>query len=996
MPKRLRIRFQSWAMLITVLLVLGLTSVFLLTVFRTFSQRAEESAHGRFRLLTQLAGSQIEDLLEQSARFVSIQARVGATRPPRNARLGPQGDVRLFLASIETDPKVSAYFLAWSAEEQLQVTAVRGDARIQSALQAPGATHFALRRTMRRPDGTRTEQLEFLDRQGTVIGARQEESRAPALTSQWYRDALKNNALSVSEPYLLSESGEPGIAVSAPLPERAGVLASEISLRSVGSMLSHMELPPNGAIGVVDGRGQVLAFAGRGVNYAGVGIAPLTPADTLDRPLLSVLRAGAEGTSSRIRTLGIDQARYVVATRELKTPSGAAFKVVLWAPLSDFTGAFAQAQRDVLLMSLFVLLLVLPLAIIGSRRLARRLSAMTRDSERLTLLDFSARPHRPDSVVAEVNALGEAQVVLHDAIQMRTEDLRQSQEKLARLVDNGIGLSREQNRQLLMRQVLFGARDIAQCLAATLFLKTEQNTLAFVQRTSDDPLPAFEIPMFDAAGAPNDKFVVVRVATTNRSVIIDDVYNETRFDLSGTKSFSEESGLRTVSMLTVPLSPREGEVIGVIQLLNALDPVTGAIVPFRPDLITFVEALAAQSAVAIENQNLIEAQKQFMDALLRLIAGAVDAKSHYTGGHCERVPELGIMLAEAASAAQEGPLADFRFKSDDEWREFRIGAWLHDCGKVTTPEYVVDKASKLETLYNRIHEVRTRFEVLLRDARIGQLEAVAAGASPTQAQSDFEARKAQLLADFEFIAECNQGSESMADEKVQRIRRIAGQTWLRHFDDRLGLAHEEFKRYGNESDALPVTEQLLADKRHHVIPRVDTTVADPRWNFKVTVPENLYNFGEVYNLSLVRGTLTAEERFKINEHVMQTLIMLEQLPLPKNMRRVPEYAGTHHETLLGTGFPRRLGAAELSMPMRIMALADIFEALTASDRPYKKAKTLSESMRILSALKEGGHIDPDLFDLFLTSGVYLRYAERYLLPEQIDVVDIDALVASST
>jgi len=409
-------------------------------------------------------------------------------------------------------------------------------------------------------------------------------------------------------------------------------------------------------------------------------------------------------------------------------------------------------------------------------------------------------------------------------------------------------------------------------------------------------------------------------------------------------------------------------------------------------LVGFVEALAAQAAVALENQNLIEAQKLLMDALIKLIAGAIDAKSPYTGGHCERVPELGLMLAEAATAQTSGPLASFKFQTEDEWREFRIGAWLHDCGKVTTPEYVVDKAVKLETIYNRIHEVRMRFEVLLRDARITALEAVAAGTDAVAAQEAYETRKAQLADDFSFIAECNLGGEFMAPDKVERLKRIAEETWMRHYDDRQGLSYEEAKRYTGEPEPLPALEKLLADKPHHVIARTQHAVADPKWNFKVNVPKDLYNYGEVYNLAVGRGTLTEEERFKINEHVMQSLMMLEQLPLPKNLRRVPEYAGTHHETLINTGYPRKLGKDDLSVPMRIMAIADIFEALTASDRPYKKAKTLSESIKILSFFKKDGHIDGDLFDLFLTSGVYQRYAEKYLLPEQIDNVDVTKYV----
>jgi HD-GYP domain-containing protein (c-di-GMP phosphodiesterase class II) len=582
--------------------------------------------------------------------------------------------------------------------------------------------------------------------------------------------------------------------------------------------------------------------------------------------------------------------------------------------------------------------------------------------------------------------------VMKETLQQRTTALTVAEEKLASLVDNGLLLSRERDRNTLLRHILFGGKRLCNCDAGTMYLMTERGTLQFTLRTNDDhqQLPSLEIPLYDpATGAPNDKYVSIHAALYKKTVVIDDVYTEQRFDLSGTRRFDAGSGYRTVSMLTVPMAPHEGEVIGVLQFLNALDAKTGEIIPFAPELVGFVEALASQSAVALENHNLLEAQKALMDSLIKLVAGAIDTKSPYTGGHCARVPELAFMLAEEAARITEGPLAGFRFNSEDEWREFQIGAWLHDCGKVTTPEYVVDKATKLETIYNRIHEVRTRFEVLLRDARIECLQAILDGTDAATATRQLQERKAQLADDFAFVADCNIGGEVMAPERVDRIKSIASRTWVRHFDDRLGLSHEELRRYdGTPAPALPVVENLLSDKPHHRVSRDAEKALDPKYGFKVKVPEFLYNLGEMHNLCIGRGTLSEEDRFKINEHIIQTIVMLDQMPFPKNLRRVPEYAGTHHETLTGTGYPRKLTKDELSVPARIMAIADIFEALTASDRPYKKAKTLSESLKILSAFRDNQHIDADLFELFLRSGVYLRYAERFLKPEQIDPVDL--------
>ena len=460
-------------------------------------------------------------------------------------------------------------------------------------------------------------------------------------------------------------------------------------------------------------------------------------------------------------------------------------------------------------------------------------------------------------------------------------------------------------------------------------------------------------------------------------------------------------GYRAVSMLTVPMRSTSGEVVGVLQLINRKQDAAALITPETAQQHTrpfdafdqhLIEALASLAAVCVERTRLTEGQEQLIDAIIALMAGAIDAKSAYTGGHCERVPELAVMLAEAAEQAADGPLAPFRLGSPEAWREFRIGAWLHDCGKVTTPEYVVDKATKLEANWNRIHEVRTRFEVLLRDARIERLEGLLAGGDAAQLDARLAEREAELQEQFAFVATSNVGDEFFDPAKVERLRQIGSQGWQRHFDDTLGLAWEEHQRriaHGPAGDALPAAETLLADQPWHRIPRPAEQQPQQGYGFQLQVPADLFNYGELHNLAVSRGTLTDEERFKINDHIVQTIVMLERLPFPANLSRVAEYAGTHHETLKGDGYPRRLPAEQLSVPARIMAIADIFEALTAADRPYKKAKSLSQSVAILAGFRDRGHIDPDLFALFLRSGVYRRYAERFLKPEQMDDVEIE-------
>ena len=766
----------------------------------------------------------------------------------------------------------------------------------------------------------------------------------------------------------------------------------------LSTLLGQSTASDNAWIGLIDRQGLIITSHSWGqapiVSSGDIGKPLSGQSDPLFKALSQTIKPLTANTSEFIR---LDGASYLFSSASVSLKGYPGLNIVALAPEEDFTILVDEAKRFVLIITGFLVMLLIPLAIVATRGIARSLTDMTLEATRLRKVNFAAEPNPVHSPLQEINELASAQASTYQSIRERTRELETAKAKLGQIVETGVELGREKDNNILLQRALLGVRDVAHCEAATLFLKTDKDTLRFAVRTSDDELPTFELPLYDKDGSPMHRFVATHVALTGETVVIDDVYTETRFDLSGTKAFSEQSGMRVVSMLNVPLMPQKGKITGAIQLMNAKDPKTGEVIAFDSELVRFVEALAGLAAIALENKRLLDAQAALLDSMIQIMAGAIDTKSPYTGGHCERVPELATLLAEEACKADQGPLANFSFKNDEEWREFRIGAWLHDCGKVTTPEYVVDKATKLETIFNRIHEIRTRFEVLLRDADIDRLKAIyERGQSIQEADARFEARKAQLVSDFAFVAECNKGAEFMAGEKIERLHAISQQTWLRHFDDRLGVAQDELKLIQKEPFFdLPATEHLLSDKPRHRIQRPPSKALDERHGFKLGVPEYLYDRGEIHNLSIDRGTLTPEERFKINEHIIQTIVMLESMPLPSNLKRVPEYAGTHHETLTGTGYPRRLSAEALSIPSRIMAIADIFEALTASDRPYKETKTLSESIEILWTFKQNQHIDPDLFDLFLRSGVYLRYAEKFMRPDQIDEVDISKYLGAN-
>ncbi|WP_455756125.1 HD domain-containing phosphohydrolase [Sulfurimonas sp.] len=499
----------------------------------------------------------------------------------------------------------------------------------------------------------------------------------------------------------------------------------------------------------------------------------------------------------------------------------------------------------------------------------------------------------------------------------------------------GRALSSENDLTKLLPMILSHAKDYTNSDGGTVYLMSkDENSLKFsvVETTSLDifmgggkgEITWPPLQLYTKDGSKNLEMVAAKCALEGHTINIEDVYETKEFNFEGTKKFDESTGYRSKSMLVVPMKNYENEIIGVCQLINRTDEKTGEIIPFSKGDVETLSSLSSQAAVAITNAQLIRDLRLLLESFIHSIASAIDAKSPYTGGHVRKVAEITMIIVNALNDTTDGKYKDVKY-TNDNLNELRIAALMHDIGKITTPEYVVDKSTKLETIFDRIELIKTRYEVLKRDAQIELLK-------KKIDEKTYQDRLTRYKDDLEFLQESNIGGEFMSDDKIERLEKISQETFIE-----------------NE------------------------------------IPCKLLNDDERANLGIRKGTLTDAEREIINNHAKVSLDMLNVLPFPKKLQRVPEIAGGHHEKLNGKGYPQGLDASQLSLESRVLALADIFEALTASDRPYKDGKTLTEAMRIIDFMVKDEELDGDLVKFFYDKKLNLKYAHQELRKEQIDI-----------
>lgn len=875
-----------------------------------------------------------------------------------------------FSQSLVDNPALASLYLGYANGDFFMVRALRTPA-LKVQVQAPEAAAYQVWSIEHDPQGAVRSQSMFFDLALTLLSRRDhpEEPYDPR-GRKWFSDALQQAGQITTEPYLFFSTHNVGTTLARRSGENA-VIGADLTLASLSTALGKHRVTPSTEIALYDTDGNAVAYLDSNRLIVDDRSARLARAADLSPELNALLTSKDIG-----KRLQVNDRQWIVARTRIEEGGPKGLQLALLVPEDELLVDAFRMRWQGALITLAILLLCLPLGWVISRILVKPLLGLVKEADAIRSFDFNF-PLTRRSPVLEV-----------DQLSLSMARMKETLGSFFRITDS---LCAETRFAPLLERVLFETVQIAQAQAGLIYLREADGARMEPYGLVIDGVPQ-ALEAFDIQGRELHETAPAwfeQLASANSTV------SHLGFDQAGDLQkilLAMESP--RIHLIGIRLHNQHDETIGLLVLLVNDSGAPSDLEKVRPDRIAFLQAVSGAAAVSIESQRLQARQKQLLDAFIQLLASAIDSKSPYTGGHCQRVPELTLMLAQAAAASEEPTFSAYQ-PSEDEWEALHIAAWLHDCGKITTPEYVVDKATKLETINDRIHEIRTRFEVLKRDVWISYWQTLAGGADEAALARARDSELQMLDDDFAFVARCNLGGEAMAETDLQRLDQVAKRTWLRTLDDRLGVSWEENRRQAKTpAPTLPVSERLLSDKPEHLIERDQNELIpeDNPWGFKLDVPAYKYNRGELYNLKIARGTLTREERYIINHHMVQTIMMLSHLPFPGHLDSIAEIAGGHHEKMDGTGYPKRLKREEMSLPARMMAIADIFEALTAADRPYKKAKSLSEALGIMATMCREAHIDAPLFGLFINEGVYMQYATRFLDPAQIDDVDTASLL----
>jgi HD-GYP domain-containing protein (c-di-GMP phosphodiesterase class II) len=493
------------------------------------------------------------------------------------------------------------------------------------------------------------------------------------------------------------------------------------------------------------------------------------------------------------------------------------------------------------------------------------------------------------------------------------------EKRIEKLNQIGIALSSELNLERLLELIVREARGFTRADAGSLYTVDDgQLTFRVAQNETlsgrREPHPGFKprrLPL-------SEKSIAGYAALTGEVLNIENVYGlpET-VPYAFNADFDRRNHYVTKALLVVPMKDREKQTVGVLQLINPMDE-TGKVTSFPQSVEYLIMSLASQAAVAIRNARLIADIKGLLDALIQYSASAIDARSPHTADHSKRVAAYARAIAGAINDEATGPFAKVFF-SPEQMEELLYAAWLHDIGKIGVPEQILDKQNRLSE--EAMATVATRFELI---KALGLARAFRAGCGGNQ-------------------------SDASGDRVRDETRRMVQETeellnFIRHVNESKILTE------GDLGKLRVLGSKTFEDSDGHVRPYLTAE--------------------EMESLSVPKGNLTASEYKRIQTHVEATFNIVKKIPFPKHLRNVPLFSAMHHELLDGTGYPRGLKGDEIPIQSRILAVVDMFDALTAADRPYRGAATPEESGRALKAAAKAGRLDGDIVNLFLEKELY--------------------------
>ena len=910
-------------------------------------------------------------LFENAESLVSVIASHEITNTTNKAERKPH--FNFLLSSFSKTKNITSAYIAFNDGDFYLVRRLLSKNKRSSFFNAPDETRYVIQVSEKNLD-TNSGEYRYYDESLSLISVQSDITygQFDPRTRHWYQMAMARHQAITADPYVFFTTKEIGTTIAQRSPSSRAVIAADISLTKLTQFLTDFKTTENTKVALLTRGAGMIASVDNTINGHLTKLTPNTPIrlPLLDDKVLKDVLMNREKHQQKNSLVEIDSQgqNWLSMVRNIELPNNIQYTLVIAIPTSELLSeaTIMLIKSAIWLTTLLVIFLLLTNKL--ASKMTKSIYYLVKQTNQIRDFNFK-RKFDFRSNVKEVNMLGSA--------------MNQMNATITEFIEMNKLLAEEDDFSKLQSVLLDKTINICEAKAGVLYLidEDESNLL----------LP--QVTMINNKQFKQHTLIPLRINELPEQIqegVIDQSLVKLDFKDKDYVAFTHNSGLESVishledkiqNLVLVPLFNRQNSLIGCLTLLMDTE--------LNTHHKAFIQAISSNAALSIETRQLIQSQDELFESFIMLLASAIDGKSSYTAEHCKRVPEIMKLLAQAAHTTDTGPYAEFELTKSSK-QAIHVAAWLHDCGKITTPEYVIDKATKLETIYDRLHEVRMRFELIKKETELAFCKRELNGEDPITLATGLKKELKILDEEFLLVAACNQGDIVMDDWTTNQLNKIAKRKWTRTLNDRVGLSHLELARKlrSGTTPNLPVQESLLADKEEHKILRDEGHTSDNyhKLGFNMKQPELLYNRGELYSLMVKRGTLNEEERYKINEHIIQSSLMMDKLNFPKHLKNVPEIACGHHEKMDGSGYPKGLTADEMSPLAKMMAIADIFEALTSDDRPYKKPNTLSQSLEIMSRMRDQKHIDAELFDLFVENGVYKEYAVKYLDEKQIDSI----------